>query len=155
MPATVTLSTTSLVNPVDGGSPQIVVASTTGLFPGVRLYVDQELMAVVSLGSLSNGNGQVTVRRGVDGTLGAPHASLSTVTIGTADQFYSTDPVGRPPDEIPVSPYINARDGRVWFAQGNTLPAGIGVRWWQQQTATYDTGVLGVPTTTLNPTSST
>ena len=149
MPATVTLSTTTLQGGVEAGDRQVLVASTSGLTSGLRLWIDTELMEVVSLGV----NPWVNVLRGVDGTSAQRHDSGATITIGRADQFYGSDPVGAPPDAVPVSPYINAIEGTVWFAQGDSL--GAGRRWWQKQTATYGAGALGVRTTTLDPTSST
>lgn len=151
MPATVTLSQTTLTEGVDSLARQVRVASTSGLTAGTRLYVDTELMSVVSLGVDS----WVNVLRGVDGTSTAPHSSGSTITIGRGDQFYGTDPVGAPPPEIPVSPYINVVNGTVWFAQGDGVPAKQGRRWWQKQSTTFGAGPLGVRTTTLDPTSST
>jgi len=151
MPATVTLSTTTLQASVGAGDRQILVASTSGLIPGVRLWVDTELMSVVSLGV---GN-WVNVLRGESGSAAQHHDSGVTITIGQPHQFYSTDPVGAPPEAIPVSPYINVINGTVWYAQGDALPTGQSQRWWQKQTATYGVGALGVRTVTLEPTSST
>ena len=149
MPATVTLSTTTLQAGVGSGDRQVLVASTSGLTPGVRLFADSELMSVVSLG-VSN---WVNVLRGVDGSAAQHHDSGATITIGRADQFHSTDPTGAPPEAIPVSPYINVINGAVWFAQGDANSAGK--RWWQKQTTTYGTGALGVRTSELSPESST
>jgi len=151
MPATVTLSSTSLVSPVGRSDGSVKVASTSGLFKGYRLWIDKELMEIVSLGVDSN----VNVIRGVDGTNGAAHVSGSTVTFGRADQFYTKDPVGLPPLSIPVSPYINVLNGKVWFARGDALPEGNSNRFWVQQTTTYSTGPLGVLVTTYDPTTST
>ncbi len=151
MAATVTLSTTTLLAGVGAADRSVKVASTSGLTPSVRLFVNGELMEVVSLGV----SPWVNVRRGVDGTAAAPHDSADTIYIGRADQFYVSDPVGAPPEAIPVSPYINAINGTVWFAQGDAEPSGRCQRWWQQQTTTYGVGALGVRTSTLNPSSST
>ncbi len=151
MPATVTLSTTTLSRNVSATDNQILVASTSGILPGMRLYVDGELMAVRSLGVGT----QVNVRRGQDGTAGAPHSSSVTIYIGNADQFYFKDPTGRPEEAIAVDPYINARTGTIWRAQGDVLPIGQSYRWWQQETTTYGTGPLGVREETNDPTSST
>jgi DNA processing protein len=63
MPATVTLATTTLAEPVDASAGSIKVASTSSLTAGIRLFVDRELMSVVSLGLGS----RVNVARGVDG----------------------------------------------------------------------------------------
>jgi hypothetical protein len=151
MPATVTLSTTTLQQTAGASDSQIKVESTSGMFPGTRLWIDRELMTVVSLGV----SPWVNVLRGVDGTSAQAHSSLSTVTIGRGDQFYSIDPVGRPFDAISVSPYINVLTGDVWLAQGDAQPDGTAVRWWQKVTTTYGVGALGVRTTTQDPTAST
>ena len=151
MPATVTLNTTTLLLPVGKSDGQIKVASTAGLYPGTRLWMDRELMEVVRVGI----DPWVNVRRGVDGTAGAAHSSAITITIGRADQFYSTNPAGRPANAVPVSPYINVITGEVWYAQGDTDPNGDAPRWWQRQTTTYDVGALGIRTVSQDPTSST
>lgn len=151
MPATVTLSTTSLVCAAGPSDGSVKVASTSGLVKGSRLWIDRELMEVISLGVDRN----VKVVRGVDGTSGVAHVSASTVTIGQADQFYTRDPVGIPPESIPVSPYINVLNGRVWFARGDSMPPANSNRWWQLQTTSYSTGPLGVLVTTMDPTVST
>lgn len=151
MPATVTLSTTTLVNPANRGESQIKVASTSGLTSGVRLFVDKELMSVVSLGV----SPWVNVRRGVDGTAAQDHDSSATVYVGDASSFYSFDPQGAPPEAILVSPWINVRTGDVWFAQGDVMPTGATYRWWQKQTVTPSIGALGKRVFVLDPTSST
>jgi hypothetical protein len=152
MPATVTLSSTTLSVPVDRSANEITLASVSGLYAGTRLFVDGELMRVISVGVGT----LVNVSRGVDGTAGVPHSAGATVYVGNADQFYSKDPQGIPPAAIPVSPYINLKNGRVWFARGDAGdPSGNSLRWWQQQTVTYTPGALGVTTTTLDPTAST
>jgi hypothetical protein len=150
MPATVTLSTTSLAAGAGASDSQIKASSTSGLTPGVRLFCDGELMEVVSLGV----SPWVNVRRGVDGTSAAAHPQMALCYIGRAYQFYGSDPVGAPAPQIPVSPYINAINGAVWFAKGDSGPQGISVRWWQRQSTTYGTGPLGIRTTTLDPVSS-
>lgn len=151
MPATVTLATTTLTSPVGVTDNIINLADTTGLFKGLRLYVDGEMMKVMNTLSLL----QATVARGVDGTGAAAHPSGVTIYIGRADQFYERDPIGAPPAVILVSPYINVIDGRVWFAQGDASSTGTSNRYWTQQTNTHTGGELGFRTSTLDPTSST
>lgn len=150
MAATVTLSTTTLTNAVTADDRQIQVGSTSGLLPGVRLYIDRELLEVVGLLGYAS---IVNVRRGVDGTGASRHASGATITIGRADQFYSSDPVGLPPSEVPVSPYINVLTGVHWLAQGDETGPGRDSRWWQKRETTYSTGALGVRTTETLPAS--
>jgi hypothetical protein len=163
MPATVTLNTTTLATPLGADDQYVNVVSVTNILPGNHLYVVDgggpgELVKVLSLGVGT----LVKVIRGVGGTKTGAHSPASTVYIGTGDQFYSRNPVGEPPDAIPVSPYINVLTGGIWFAQGDQGPAGTGLgaqaltqRWWQLQTSTFDVGPLGVRTTTLTPTAST
>src|SRR5688572_177597 len=108
MPATTTLSTTTLSSGVALSDNVVQLASTSGLVAGTRLYVDGELLEVISVGV-----GGTKVRRGVDGTKGTAHVAGETVYIGQAHQFYSQDPKGRPPAEILVSPYINVVNGSI------------------------------------------
>lgn len=142
MPATYTLSTTTFAAPVGKFDSQVKVASTSGLAAGSRLFADQELMQVVSLGVST----LVNVRRGIDGTASQSHGTEVVVYKGAADQFYSFDPQGRPREDLLVSPHINIRTGAVWFAQGDGTPAGQ--RWWQKQSIGHGVGPLGVRTST-------
>ena len=151
MPATVTLSTTTLSAAVGASDKEIKVDSTSGMLPGLQLYVEGELMQIISLGI----DPWVNVSRGRAGTLGLEHDSGSTIYIGRADQFYSQDPQGAPPSAILVSPYINVRNGSIWFAQGDASPDPQVRRWWQKQSATHSIGPLGVRITEYEPTSST
>lgn len=155
MPATVTLSGTLLDQPVDASSSRIKLQRTNsvGAFPGIYLFVDRELMKLVSFAP--SGGGWCNVLRGVSGTSGAPHDSGAAVFVGRGDQFYSTDPVGAPPEAIPVSPYINVINGTIWFAQGDSEPTGRTYRWWQPLTIGIKPGALGFLTADVNPTSST
>jgi len=149
MPATETLSSTTLAVDCAASDTQIKVASTSGLAAGIHLYCDGELMRVVSLGV----DPWVNVQRGVSASAARHHEPSATIYIGRADQFYEQDPSGSPHEVIPVSPYINTANGTVWFAQGDPLRGQY--RWWQKQTATYSQGPLGVRVVTLDPTSST
>lgn len=150
MAATVTLGTTQLAENVDASSTSIKVTSTAGLVPGLRLYLEGELMTVQRL----NPNG-VSVLRGQDGTPSVPHSSATTMYVGRADQFYFSDPKGRPNSATLVSPYINVKTGVLWHAQGDTLPESTSARWWQPVVTTYGVGFLGVRTREEDPTSST
>src|SRR5678815_1405370 len=149
MPATTTLATTTLTNSLGVTGNRLVVASMAGMVPGIRLFIEGELMAVVG------SNGVVDVKRGVDGTAAQPHSAGATVYIGRADQFYQGPPVGIPAAVIEVSPYIDTLSGAVWFAQGDASSPGSLSRFWQQQTATRTAAPMGFRSTTLDPTSST
>ena len=102
MPATVTLSTTTLTTGVDSGASEVLLASYAGINAGNCLWIDRELMKVIVLP-----DGSCKVRRGYGSTSSARHQSGSTVTIGSPEQFQSKDPVGSPDSSIPVSPWIN------------------------------------------------
>ena len=141
MPATVTLATATLTYTVYPDTVEIQLSSVSGVDVGDRLWIDRELMKV---NSVVTGTTRVKVNRGVDGTAATRHASSAVVTIGRPDQFYTTDPVGSPAMVIPVSPYINALNGKVWMSQGDALPDGNAYRWWQEVTQTYGVGPLGV-----------
>jgi len=151
MPATVTLSTTTLAEGCDASASRIKVASTTGMLPNTRLYVGGELMKVMRI----EVDPWVIVARGVDASRAAAHPSGDTVYIGRADQFYAVPPFGRPDASVLVSPYIDVVAGNIYFAQGDVTPTATANRWWQIQTNTRTSGPLGVVTSTLDPTSST
>jgi len=145
-----TLSTTTLaalVGPLDSA---VLLASVTDVLPGMRLYVDRELMGVLSLGLGTS----VNVLRGVDGTATTAHSSSQAVTLGTADQFYQQDPVG-PPGDVPVSPWINVVNGTSWTAQGDETGANQQARWWAKTQAAHAVGALGVRTVTSAPSDNT
>jgi hypothetical protein len=145
--ATVTLSTTTLSAAVSASDGAFTLASTSGIVPGVRLFLDRELIAVVSLGLGTS----VNVRRGQHGTAAQAHASGSTVTIGRADQFYESDPQGLPPDVVLVSPWINVLTGAQWTAQGDESGPGLKARYWQQTVVTPAIGDLGIRVTSSTP----
>ena len=155
MPATVTLTSTTLLQTVGVSDSQVVLASTTGLVPGMCLFVDRELMGFLGFGPASSLGTLVNVRRGLDGTTAQAHSSTVTVYIGTPDQFYHQDPWGRPDATTLVSPWINVRNGAVWFAQGDATPSDTANRWWQQRVTTYDVDGFGNVAPTVNPTAST
>lgn len=148
MPATVTLSTTSLAAPCAVNDTQILPASLTGVVPGVCLYVDRELLQVVDP---ALPGGWVKVLRGRFGTATSPHGTNSVVTIARPDQFYDLDPVGAPPVAVPVQPWINLRNGNIWVPQGDEEGPGINARYWRLITTTYAILGLGYRSNTTNP----
>jgi hypothetical protein len=150
MPATVTLSTTTLLTELKPSDSLVRVASTSGLIADVHLFLNGELMRVVSPDVASSG---VYVYRGVGGTSAVRHDPGAVIYIGAADQFYSTDPVGSPPEAIPVSPWINIQSGAIWFAQGSATSDEP--RWWQKQAVVPEVGALGILGFSYEPTSST
>ncbi len=144
--ATASLGTTTFSSTVEPGDTQVILSSTSGIAPGVRLFCDRELLAVVMLTGLGNA---AVVRRGVDGTSSSRHATNATVWVGRADQFYDSDPYGLPPANLPVYPYINVRTGDVWAAEGDELGPGVSGRVWSKVTQSIDAGALGVNQTNV------
>jgi hypothetical protein len=150
------LATTTIKTPVLVSDTAVCVASTTGITPGLGLFVDQELMSVVSLGLPSLGGTNVNVLRGRGGSATQQHSSGATVYIGQQDQFYSAPPVGAPGQSVLVTPYIDVVAGKVYYPQGDELPTYKGNttythRWWQEVTNTPGYGALGIRTTTQTP----
>lgn len=145
MNPTVTLAQTTLANGVDAESTRVKVGSSAGLTPGVCLWMDTELMSVVSLGVTDSLGTWVNVRRGVGGSIGQSHSQAIPVTIGNANQFYQTDPVGRPPAAPEVSPWINTVNGKTWIAVGDSA-TNNNVRYWTEQVNTHGIGAFGVRT---------
>jgi len=140
MAALATLATTTLSAGVDPNDNAVQLASTSGVLPGMRLYVDQELMGVLSLGLGTS----VNVLRGVDGTATTRHASSRTVTMGQASQFYDRDPIGPPPAQVLVSPWINVLTGAQWTAEGDETGSDASGRWWAKTEHTHGVGAFGV-----------
>jgi hypothetical protein len=139
MAALATLAVTALDKECQSDSPDVLLASTSGLVPGTRLYVDRELMAVVAIGIGKN----VKVTRGVDGTSTARHSGGTMVVVGRGDQFYTTDPPPASAYQPAVNPWINILTGKVWVLQGEE--EGIDRQWWQEVTVSHERGVLGFP----------
>ena len=148
MPATVTLATATLTYGIDSGASEVTLSDVSGVRPGYRLFIDRELLQAQSVsGSV------VKVKRGIGGTANSKHDSSATVYIGRSDWFYQQDPVGAPEPAIPVSPYINVSNGKVFFAQGDATSTAY--RWWEEAVTTYGTGPLGVRTRTSSLSAST
>ena len=144
MAALATLSATILARECGVNDPAVLLASTTGIVPGTRLYVDKELMAVISLGLGTS----VNVRRGDGGTATARHAPEALCVMGRADQFYEFDPPLSTANEPLVNPWINVVSGRVWLQQGEEL--GNNRQYWQEVTMAHRTGALGLPSVVLS-----
>src|SRR5689334_5742787 len=134
MPATVTLTSTTLTYGVDQNADKVVLASVNGVVKGYRLWIDKEMMKVYSVNPDTL---TVQVGRGRDGTGSQRHSSSAVVTVGSPEQFYEYDPIGAPGSSIPVSPYIAVRTGKVWMAQGDATPENAAYRYWLDVTQTY------------------
>lgn len=150
MPALTTLATTTLLAPVTVSDSCISLSSTSGITPGVRLYIDRELMTVLR----ADPNGTY-VSRGHGGTATSAHGTSATVTIGRADQFYMDNPVGVPPVPPLVTPWVNVITGEQWIAQGDETGGQVTDRYWAKLNTSRQVGALGVRQSTIDPTSAT
>lgn len=147
----VTLASTTLARRCDHKTTLVKFSSTSGLTPGTCVWVDRELMSVVSL----DVDPWVNVKRGIGGSAASAHSPFATVLIGTPDQFFNSDPVGMPDRVTLVSPYVNVLTGDSWIAVGDDEPTGLDSRWWQKQVTTYGTTSLGIRTQITAPPDST
>lgn len=138
----VTLATTTLAVKVDPLDQSVTLVSTSGVVPGVQLYVDRELMTVLALGVGT----AVNVLRGQSATATTAHSSSALVTVGNPDQFYLQDPVGPPPPDVLVTPWINVVNGVQWVPQGDDTGPNQQARWWAPLEVTHGVGALGVRT---------
>lgn len=143
--ATYTLATTTFKSAVAASDSTIYLTSTTGVYPGIRLYANRELMTVDRLTGISTG---VVVLRGQHGTATRAHSTAEAVYIGAGDQFFADDPVGLPPNPPKVSPRINVLTGVLWVVQGDVVGPGSLNQTWQPVTSTQTPGALGVRVTT-------
>lgn len=144
--ATETLATVTLNLTVTQGERHWALSSMSGVVPGMRLYVGQELAAVEQINQPVSG--VVVVRRGVDGTIATAHPAGSSLYLGRGDQFYQTDPLGTPPNPILVYPWINAVSGVIWGVTGDESGVGTLARVWTPFTTVPNIGALGVRTVT-------
>ena len=127
MAATVTLATTTLSATVSATDSIWTVASTSGIVPGIHLFVDRELVKCDRPGGTAN---TVVVLRGRGASASTAHISGATITLGRGDQFYESDPVGPPPNPVPVSPYINTATGVIWAVAGDVDGSTTAARFW-------------------------
>lgn len=146
MAATVTLSTTTLSRTIGSGDSSIVLGSLTNVQPGLRLFIDLELLAVERLTGIGN---EVIVRRGVDGTASTRHGSSAPIYIGRADQFYSRPPEGLPAPSQRVNPHIDVNAGQIWWVVGDEVGAGADARKWVPSLTNIQPGALGVRVTSV------
>jgi len=86
------LATTTLSSPLNPADVQMVVASATGLFPGMLVKVDGETLQVTK--AYTAGGTQVPVLHGLDGSMTTAHKSGANVTFGTAADWAPPPPTG-------------------------------------------------------------
>lgn len=117
-------TTTVQVAAVAAGITGIQLNSSTTLNTQNQwmLYVDRELMAVVSVQGTT-----LQVQRGVQGTVASPHKSGTMVLFGRNLWFYGNDPGATPSSgtgvsgvsctaaSVLVTPYLNYRTGAQWI----------------------------------------
>lgn len=141
------LTTTTLSTAV--GSPTadtVVLASATTAAAGGVLYIDRELMGIVSVSGTS-----VRVTRGQQGTAAAPHGASSIVIIGPAASLQASGPYGLssfgqsdpPMGSCTTAPYrflpiINVVSGDVWSCR---WIGGSATKVWAATNVVYMNGV--------------
>lgn len=145
---TVSLSTVTLARQIGPGDSLVQFSSATGLLPNLFVFLDGELIRIVSNTGITDGLGTwFKVLRGCQATRASRHSGNATGYIGRGDQFYNYDPEGAPSETPPVSPHINLNTGVLWVPQGDDTD--VGQRWWAKYSNTHDVGPLGVRTNTL------
>lgn len=103
---------TTLSSAVSATAMTVTVASATGLTAGSYLYIDTELMQIVSVSSTT-----ATVRRGLaqGGSPASAHASGAIVWVGTGDVFKTYDVAGACTAATQLYvPHINTKNGRIF-----------------------------------------
>lgn len=127
---------------ITGPAPTLIqVASATGIVginPNLNItasqanqsaiFVDRELMLVIAV----NGT-QLTVARGINGTVAAPHLTGAMVLVGKPIWFYAFDPGGGPTAQgfisnvsctlanVVATPWVNIRSGAQWYCNPTSL----------------------------------
>ena len=120
-----TFTATTLSQAVVSNQRNIPLASVTGIsgqgsVPGnaTDIYVDRELMQVVSVNTVNN---TVTVIRGASGTQASAHNSGAAVLAGQPSWFQNYDPEGScTRASTVVQPWINQRTGDEWTCSSVT-----------------------------------
>jgi hypothetical protein len=112
-----------------GASPQLSVTANQPNFQSA-LFIDREEMLVISVNGL-----QLTVVRGVNGTVATPHNIGAMVLAGQPRWFYVQDPggLGTPGgagsisnvpcvlNNVVVSPWVNIRTATQWYCSPTAL----------------------------------
>mgnify|MGYP001577834850 CR=1 FL=1 len=115
-----TMSSTTLSAAVSVTDRTVTVASATGITakdfrPNTLLYIDRELMEVVSLSGTV-----ITVNRGMSPTKVSAHNSGATVWLGPPASFADSDPEGAAPSDTTsiYLPTIVPRSGKFFYLRG-------------------------------------
>jgi hypothetical protein len=125
-----TLITVASATNINGILPNLGVTASQPV-GNTNLFIDREQMRVTAV----NGT-QLTVVRGVNGTVATPHATGAMVLAGQSRFFYVQDPGGlgsqgpggAPISNVPcilnnvvVSPWVNIRTGAQWICNPTSL----------------------------------
>src|SRR5271163_4880422 len=125
-----TLITVTSATGIVGASPNLSITASQPNFQSA-IFVDREEMLVIGV----NGT-QLTVVRGVNGTVATPHSTGAMVLAGQPRFFYVQDPGGigsqgpggSPISNVPcilnnvvVSPWLNVRTGAQWVCNPTSL----------------------------------
>jgi hypothetical protein len=99
------MTTTTLSAALNGSSRDVYLTSEVGVSVGTYLYVDRELMRVVSVGS------PLIVQRGYGG-IDAAHSSGAKVYVASGSEVGAVDKSGSAGNE--TGTYINHQNGRIF-----------------------------------------
>jgi hypothetical protein len=108
-------TTTTLASAVTSASANtVVLTSATGATAGGSLWIDRELLTVISASGTT-----IRVARGAGGTAAKTHGALAVVYVATAAQspyvFIATDPGGAcTSTNERFLPQVNPRTGGIW-----------------------------------------
>lgn len=114
-----TLTSTTISSAITATQQVITVASATNITvtPATAIYIDKELMYVLSVSST-----RITVARGQNGTAAVGHASGSYVLAGRPDMFATSNPTGAcTTASVYVTPVVNVLTGHQFLCSSVTL----------------------------------
>lgn len=145
------LNSATLAFPVSSGSQDnLRLSSVANISKGDLIAIvgpDGLVKEAVSVKAMPiAGTDFVRVTRGVAGTRATSHQMGCTVYTGTPSYFESRDPHGIPQGFPRANPWINLKNGNVWFAIGDSVGTNVGGKYWQLQTPNYQRGALGINT---------
>jgi len=120
---------TTLSGAITATATTITLASGTGFTAGNFVYVDNEVMRIVSVSGAN-----ITVQRGQLGTVARAHANAEPVITGAAGHFQTTDPdygatCTRGSGQAVFLPRINVLNGLVWQCGGEAENGRSGLAW--------------------------
>ena len=96
-----------------------IVGQSSGPGTGTAIYIDRELMSVISVNTSAK---SVNVLRGINGTLATAHKASTMVLYGNPNAFVNFDQAGScVVAQVPAQPSINVFTGNQWLCSSVTL----------------------------------